>query len=507
MKLLQKIAALFLLVSLVLGVFASCENTPPVKEPELSITVGDEVEIALGSSIQLEAVDGDGSIVKTTWSASNNCVTVSINGEVTGTRVGEAIVTATHNGVTDKVLVKVTENRILTLSVDNERLAEGETATLTTTLSPAGAITGEIAYEIMGDDQQNSFITFKDGKITAKRPGGTLKITAYIVGTYVKSNTVTVYTTSTDSTPPDTTPPDTTPPDTTPPNDTPPDDIETDPYENVNKTTFYANYTPAKSYTDATYRTKHGLMSGSITVPDQAPTIATNRPTYDGKFILNTDMIYLDNGKTYVVVDACGDEAIRIYHGGAYITLEEVAAYLYAFGEIPPNYTSEKKGNRVPSSMWSTWGKYLRLNHTNFSGDTSKYPYEPELPNISGCGGSLQYKEVDIGSHGYNNGSSITRDTSRIVYGRSDLNRNGKYDVGELYLFYTYNHYNDFQEYLNYLGGWGEMFGNFTGGGTGNPTPYVPVVRKSFSARTAAVACEYVIVTFLGSYIRKESNA
>ena len=51
-----------------------------------------------------------------------------------------------------------------------------------------------------------------------------------------------------------------------------------------------------------------------------------------------------------------------------------------------------------------------------------------------------------------------------------------------MYVFYTHNHYNDFREYLNYYGGWGEMFGNITGGGTisshtdCNPTPYVPTV-------------------------------
>ena len=58
-------------------------------------------------------------------------------------------------------------------------------------------------------------------------------------------------------------------------------------------------------------------------------------------------------------------------------------------------------------------------------------------------------------------------------------------EVNETYLFYTYNHYNDFQEYLNYEGGWGEMFGNVTGGGTlssksdYNPTPYVEVALTS----------------------------
>ena len=49
---------------------------------------------------------------------------------------------------------------------------------------------------------------------------------------------------------------------------------------------------------------------------------------------------------------------------------------------------------------------------------------------------------------------------------QKDIDRDGVIEVGENYVFYTYNHYNDFQEYLNYEGGWGEMFGNITGGGT-----------------------------------------
>ena len=94
----------------------------------------------------------------------------------------------------------------------------------------------------------------------------------------------------------------------------------------------------------------------------------------------------------------------------------------------------------------------------------------------------------------YNNGTSITRGAARIVYGKNDLNGNGVYEQNEFHLFYTYNHYNDFQEYLNYKGGWGEKFGNITGGGkisstsNYNPTPYVPIVfgvLSSAAARTA----------------------
>ena len=99
---------------------------------------------------------------------------------------------------------------------------------------------------------------------------------------------------------------------------------------------------------------------------------------------------------------------------------------------------------------------------------------------------------MDIGTTGtatpgyapklYNNGSSITRGAARLVYTREDLNGNGIIEQGEVFVFYTHNHYNDFTQYLNYYGGWGETFGNVTGGGVFdsktacNPTPYPQVV-------------------------------
>ncbi len=260
-----------------------------------------------------------------------------------------------------------------------------------------------------------------------------------------------------------------------------------DPYEGMSESEFYKNYTVATSYEDAMYRTEHGFMSGVLEVPEDKPTIAAYRPKLEGKYVKNIDMNYTKDGKGYIVTDGYGRRVLTVWRGAAYITLEEVAAHMYAFGELPANYTSKKSGK--PSS--SIWGEYLRLNHSYFSGDTYKYPYEPELPDISGCGGRLQYYEMDIGTTGthtdgyaskiYNNGTKITRGAARIVYARDDKNRNGVFEEGEIYLFYTYNHYNDFQEYLNYFGGWGEMFGNVTGGGKlssetdYNPTPYVKV--------------------------------
>ncbi len=268
--------------------------------------------------------------------------------------------------------------------------------------------------------------------------------------------------------------------------------IRYDPYTNIGASGFYDNYQPAKDLEDSYWRTKHHLMSGSIDEQYQAPTIAANRPTSGGKFVRNIDENFADNGNSYKVVDYNGNVVNTIYKCGAYVTLEEVAAYVYAWGNIPANYTTDKSG----SPQTNAWGKYLRLNNSYFKGDTSRYPYEPVLPDINGGGGSLSYYEIDIGTTGtdcdlsfpcelYNDGSTITRGAARIVYARYD-SRNNALSPSERYVFYTYNHYNDFQEYLNYQGGWGEMFGNITGGGVisseyfYNPTPYVSVVKQSF---------------------------
>ena len=278
-------------------------------------------------------------------------------------------------------------------------------------------------------------------------------------------------------------------------------DPDTDPYVGVIKSEFYANYQPAVGYWDAYYRSLHGLMSGNIGDQDQAPSISAYRPMYDGMYVRNSLGVYGANGNSYTILDAYGEPVMTIYRGGAYIMLEEVAAYLLAFGEIPANHTPKKKTGQA-KDMFETWGEYLRLNYTKFSGSTTKYPYEPALPNISGCGGDLQYYEVDIGTTGtdcdpkydavvYNDGKRIERGAARIVYSVYDKNGDAIVDINEKYLFYTYNHYNDFQEYLNYWGGWGEMFGNITGGGqissttNYNPTSYVRTVKMDIRRASA----------------------
>lgn len=293
---------------------------------------------------------------------------------------------------------------------------------------------------------------------------------------------------------------------------------ESDPYIGMSKEEFYANYTPATSYMDAYYRSLHYFMSGSIEEQDQAPTDAHYRPMEDGVYVRNSSTLYSDDGNTYYVLDSHGNIVNMIFRCGAYVTLEEVAAYVFAFGDVPANYSSSKRTKPTESP----WGEYLRLNNSKFTGNTSKYPYEPELPDISGCGGDTTYYEIDIGTTGtdcdpaykadvYNDGYTITRGAARIVYARFDKNGDLIIDDDEKFVFYTYNHYNDFREYLNYEGGWGEMFGNITGGGTisskydYNPTPYVAIVkRKLWNGDSTVKEREASVVEYAFFYLDKK---
>ena len=285
-------------------------------------------------------------------------------------------------------------------------------------------------------------------------------------------------------------------------------DYSEDPYLNMSKEEFYADYEPAECYMDSYYRSCHSFMSGSIAPQDQYQTLAEHRPVQNGKYLRNTSSLYTEDKNGYHIVDSEGNIVNTVYRGGGYVTLEEVAAYVYAFGDVPANYTASKKTKPYASS----WGIYLRVNHTKFSGSTSKYPYEPVLPRISGCGGDLQYYELDIGTTGttcdpsydarvYNDGSKITRGAARIVYARFYY-KNGLEisSTDDKYVFYTNNHYNDFSEYLNYEGGWGEIFGNITGGGAisskvdYNPTPYVKTERADFTVDTAHIFVFFIEV-------------
>ena len=481
----KKLATLSALLFVLLAVIFGCDKiTEPPKtgyENITSIEIQGEEEVYLtkGYTLQLTTNAPKELQSELTWATAGDVISLTNYGFVTAKNEGTATVTVFWGDFRDTVtIVVVSETDIVPSETQPSEPQPDETNPVET--QPA---------------ETQPVETQPDGtKPVETQPDGTKPVETQ------PAETQPVETQPNETKPAETKPVETEPSVTEP--ETEPETEYIPPTVIIEAERSPQGYKPAGSYQEALDRTQNGQLSGYPYVPDQAPNISEYRPMEDGKYIKNTDPYYIDEN-TYVVVDAYGREVFRVYRGGAYITLEEVAAYVWAFGDIPANHSASKKTS--PAS--SIWGEYLRVNHTQFSGNTSKYPYEPELPRISGCGGDFTYYEMDIGTTGtdcdpsysavlYNNGTRITRGAARIVYARFDRNGNKIIDPDEKYVFYTYNHYNDFQEYLNYYGGWGEMFGNITGGGTisskydYNPTSYVPVALASLRVTRSMTGTE-----------------
>ena len=554
MKRITKILAALVLILVTLFNCASCdlitgiggENTQQTNKDE-SFYIDGELTYTLevGCSMKLSLVRGKDLSGEVVWTSSDSCVSV-LGGVVTAEAEGTAVVKATLGSKVDRVIIKAvsaeeeeeeeeedyvfgSEYPCITVA-EALTIAEGFSSAASTEIYYIVATVSEIANLKNGEmtitDDTGSIYVYKSTDVDGASLSesdlevGDLLLISGTLRNYkgkleIERGTVIAYYNPETEEPPRPDDGDDDGDDSGNSGNTggsdivfpdKDDPITSDPYVDVDEDAFYANYTPAVSYMDAYYRTKHNLMSGSIDEQDQAPTISTYRPKSGGKYVRNNVYIFSEDQNTYYVVDAYGEIVMEIYRGGAYVVLEEVAAYVFAFGEPPANHSASK--STKPTS--SPWGMYLRVNNTVFSGSTSKYPYEPELPRISGCGGDLTYYEMDIGTTGtdcdpsyditdYNNGYYITRGAARIVYSAKDRNGNKIIDLDERYVFYTYNHYNDFQEYLNYLGGWGEMFGNVTGGGTlsskydYNPTPYVETVRASLNGAVVTYVVYYYV--------------
>jgi len=268
-----------------------------------------------------------------------------------------------------------------------------------------------------------------------------------------------------------------------------------DPYAHIltneDRIEFYQNYHEACCYEDAQYRTAHGLLSGDIEDQNHLPVVKERPKDSQGRYYRLSDAHYTyrkdGSFESYTTNTIDGTPGRTIYYNGAYASLNDVAAYLLAFGETPPNTLADKNAK---TEAVDNWWKFGRVNDSYYSNDVSKFPYEPELPNDyyyeTDFGASDTYKVGNYTERAYNDGNKINgRMACRFVYTHSDTG-----NINSRRVFYTYNHYNDFQEYLNYDFGFGAIFGNETAGNE-------PDVSDTYNPPTSYEECTIVALSSL----------
>lgn len=261
--------------------------------------------------------------------------------------------------------------------------------------------------------------------------------------------------------------------------------------DNFTNTESWINKGYASSYEDALEKTANKQNCGlSYQSTTYLPKTNPGRKNADNKYFYISDYNYSEDGNAYRINTVDGSIGPVIYKDCCYVDMEDIAAYMIAFCDVPPNMKYDKYNGQ--DDAIDEWGVLGRVNHDYYSNDTSSYNYEPELTLQDSDGKYYAYYECDYGpkqcnpnSYGdypansyYNNGSSIQRGPLRFCYTHnySSAPHNNDYTADitnptERHVFYTYNHYNDFQEYLNYYGGWNTIFGNLTEGNEYNKGP------------------------------------
>ena len=111
-----------------------------------------------------------------------------------------------------------------------------------------------------------------------------------------------------------------------------------------------------------------------------------------------------------------------VVRGEAYSDKEHVAAYLRAYGELPPNYITKREAQAL--GWVNSWGNLWKVAPGMSIGGDVFGNYEGALPRKNG----RRYYECDIDFSGG------TRNGKRIIYSSDGL------------IFYTEDHYNTFEE-------------------------------------------------------------
>lgn len=113
-------------------------------------------------------------------------------------------------------------------------------------------------------------------------------------------------------------------------------------------------------------------------------------------------------------------QEVSVEKNGEYTSKEEVAAYLYQFGELPDNYITKKEAKKL--GWVSEEGNLYKLAPGKSIGGDYFGNYEGILPEKEG----REYHECDIDTDGHYRGAK------RIVYSDDDL------------IYYTEDHYESF---------------------------------------------------------------
>lgn len=131
------------------------------------------------------------------------------------------------------------------------------------------------------------------------------------------------------------------------------------------------------------------------------------------------DSVSEDISETEVVEESIDETEVSIDYDGVYTTKEDVALYLYTYGELPQNFITKKEAKKLG---WE--GGYLEPYAPGMciGGDTFGN-YEGILPEEDG----ITYKECDIDTLG-----AKKRGAKRIVFSNE----------GDIY--YTEDHYESF---------------------------------------------------------------
>ena len=172
-----------------------CGDSVPVRVTSVSISPS-PIDIRVNGSRQLTAtvLPSNATNKEVTWTSSDESIaTVSQDGYVRGVGVGDAVITATADGVSATCNVNVDEEYVYVQSVTLDQsvvfINVGETATLKATLTPSNATEQRLYWGTT--DYSTDVVTVSNGVVTGVKEG-TKTIRVHAMGDSNKYATCTV---------------------------------------------------------------------------------------------------------------------------------------------------------------------------------------------------------------------------------------------------------------------------------------------------------------------------